>query len=54
MILKRLFMENSGMIFVDVAHLWNEKNDLELVLADTEQLLRNTLGYTAIVTGKQK
>lgn len=31
-----------------VAHLWNEKNDLELVLADTEQLLRNTLGYTAL------
>ncbi|AIL32723.1 DEAD/DEAH box helicase [Basilea psittacipulmonis] len=28
-----------------VAHLWNEKKNLDLVLAETEQLLRNTLGY---------
>jgi len=28
-----------------VAHLWNEKKNLEAVLADTEQLLRNTFGY---------
>jgi replicative superfamily II helicase len=28
-----------------VAHLWNEKKNLEDVLADTEQLLRNTYGY---------
>ncbi len=28
-----------------VAHLWNEKKNLEAVLAETEQLLRNTYGY---------
>ncbi len=28
-----------------VAHLWNEKKRIDAVLADTEQLLRNTLGY---------
>lgn len=28
-----------------VAHLWNEKKNLESVLSDTEQLLRNTFGY---------
>lgn len=28
-----------------IAHLWNEKQNLEAVLADTEQLLRNTYGY---------
>lgn len=28
-----------------VAHLWNEKRNLDAVLADTEQLLRNTYGY---------
>lgn len=28
-----------------VAHLWNEKKSLDAVLSDTEQLLRNTLGY---------
>jgi len=28
-----------------VAHLWNEKKNLNAVLADTEQLLRNTFGY---------
>jgi hypothetical protein len=28
-----------------VAHLWNEKKNLDLVLSDTEQLLRNTFGY---------
>jgi hypothetical protein len=28
-----------------VAHLWNEKKNLDLVLAETEQLLRNTFGY---------
>jgi replicative superfamily II helicase len=28
-----------------VAHLWNEKKNLDAVLSDTEQLLRNTLGY---------
>ncbi|GAK41532.1 hypothetical protein TCA2_4023 [Paenibacillus sp. TCA20] len=31
-----------------IAHLWNEKNNLELVLAETEQLLRNTLGYEVL------
>jgi len=31
-----------------VAHLWAEKQDLDAVLADTEQLLRNTLGYSAL------
>lgn len=28
-----------------VAHLWNEKKNLDTVLSDTEQLLRNTFGY---------
>jgi replicative superfamily II helicase len=28
-----------------VAHLWNEKKNLDAVLSDTEQLLRNTFGY---------
>lgn len=28
-----------------VAHLWSEKQNLEAVLSETEQLLRNTLGY---------
>lgn len=28
-----------------VAHLWNEKKNLDMVLSDTEQLLRNTFGY---------
>lgn len=28
-----------------IAHLWNEKKNLDSVLADTEQLLRNTYGY---------
>jgi replicative superfamily II helicase len=28
-----------------IAHLWNEKKNLDGVLADTEQLLRNTYGY---------
>jgi len=40
-----------------VAHLWSEKKNLEAVLADTEQLLRNTFGYgvlRASNTGKAK
>jgi hypothetical protein len=28
-----------------VAHLWNEKKNLDAVLAETEQLLRNTFGF---------
>jgi len=28
-----------------VAHLWAEKNNLDAVISETEQLLRNTLGY---------
>lgn len=28
-----------------VVHLWNEKKNLDAVLSDTEQLLRNTFGY---------
>lgn len=28
-----------------IAHLWNEKRNLEAVLAETEQILRNTFGY---------
>jgi hypothetical protein len=31
-----------------VAHLWNEKKNLDAVLADTEQLLRNTYGYSLL------
>jgi replicative superfamily II helicase len=40
-----------------VAHLWNEKKHLDSVLADTEQLLRNTYGYgmlRASENGKKK
>lgn len=31
-----------------VAHLWNEKKNLDVVLAETEQLLRNTYGFGAL------
>jgi hypothetical protein len=31
-----------------VAHLWAEKKNLDAVLADTEQLLRHTFGYSAL------
>jgi len=31
-----------------VAHLWAEKQELEGVLGETEQLLRNTLGYSTM------
>ncbi|MBF0185915.1 MAG: DEAD/DEAH box helicase [Magnetococcales bacterium] len=40
-----------------VAHLWAEKKRLDAVLAETEQLLRNTYGYTTLRTtpaGKAK
>lgn len=40
-----------------VAHLWNEKKNLDAVLADTEQLLRNTYGYGVLSSsqdGKEK
>lgn len=40
-----------------VAHLWNEKKNLDAVLADTEQLLRNTFGYGLLrssPTGRNK
>lgn len=33
-----------------VAHLWNEKKNLAAVIADTEQLLRNTYGYGVLRT----
>ena len=31
-----------------IAHLWTEKKDLDAVLADSEQLLRQTYGYTTL------
>lgn len=31
-----------------VAHLWNEKKNLDAVLAESEQLLRNTYGYDVL------
>ncbi len=31
-----------------VTHLWAQKKDLEAVLADTDQLLRQTLGYSVL------
>ena len=31
-----------------IAHLWVEKNNLDAVLADSEQLLRQTYGYTTL------
>jgi hypothetical protein len=34
-----------------VAHLWNEKRNLDAVLADTEQLLRNTFGFGVLQGG---
>lgn len=40
-----------------VAHLWNEKKNLDAVLADTDQLLRNTYGYGVLKAsqdGEQK
>ena len=46
----------SGMLWKDqwedfrcyVSHLWAEKENLDAVLADTEQLLRQTYGYTTL------
>jgi hypothetical protein len=37
-----------------VAHLWNEKQDLGAVLQETEQLLRNTFGYTVLQSKGQE
>lgn len=34
-----------------VAHLWNEKRQLDAVLSETEQLLRNTFGYGILKSG---
>tara|TARA_Y100000296_G_C5177136_1_gene260764 strand:- start:623 stop:3856 length:3234 start_codon:yes stop_codon:yes gene_type:complete len=31
-----------------IAHLWNEKNNLEEVIAEAEQLLRNTYGFSSL------
>ena len=31
-----------------VAHLWAEKKNLDAVLSDSEQLLRQTFGYTSL------
>ena len=31
-----------------VAHLWNEKRELDAVINDTEQLLRNTYGFNSL------
>lgn len=35
-----------------IAHLWNEKKNLDAVLAETEQVLRNTFGY-GVLRGSQ-
>jgi hypothetical protein len=37
-----------------VAHLWAEKKNLEAVLADTEQLLRHTFGYSTLRSKRTK
>ena len=37
-----------------IAHLWAEKKDLDAVLADSEQLLRQTYGYTAMRNDPEK
>jgi len=37
-----------------VAHLWAEKQELEAVLAETEGLLRNTLGYSSMCAADSK
>lgn len=31
-----------------IAHLWNEKKDLDALLAESEQILRNTYGYGSL------
>lgn len=36
-----------------VAHLWSENKNLEAVLSETEQLLRNTLGYGILESNSQ-
>ena len=36
-----------------VAHLWNEKKNLDAVLNETEQLLRNTFGYNRLQANNQ-
>ncbi len=33
-----------------IAHLWNDKRNLDAVLAETEQILRNTFGYGILQT----
>jgi len=35
-----------------IAHLWGEKRNLDAVLGETEQMLRNTLGYSSLQRGK--
>lgn len=37
-----------------ITHLWSEKQDLEVTLTDTEQLLRQTLGYTTMRNNPQQ
>jgi hypothetical protein len=36
-----------------VAHLWNEKQSLDAVLSETEQLLRSTYGYGTLRSGSE-
>jgi hypothetical protein len=36
-----------------IAHLWSEKGNLDAVLGDTEQMLRNTLGYSSLQRAKE-
>ena len=36
-----------------VAHLWNEKKNLDAVLNETERLLRNTFGYNRLQANNQ-
>ncbi|MCL8040962.1 hypothetical protein M8832_33480, partial [Pseudomonas aeruginosa] len=31
-----------------IAHLWNEKRNLDIVISEAEQLLRNTYGYSVL------
>lgn len=37
-----------------IAHLWNEKKNLDLVIAEAEQLLRNTFGFSSLRAKKNK
>lgn len=43
-----IYQDQWGAFRSYIAHLWNEKGNLEELIGETEQLLRNTLGYKTL------